>query len=161
MVKVGTGKMTNFRSALLNSGYKVSLSHASKMALKTNAPNDFIWGMMRAWEKLNPVKKDKLDKFSTAYKILENENIPTYPNISFELHPDANPASRMSRLKRFQMNPAPNWGPKMKANTKDPQLHEKRNKNQGKTKRKHIAMNNSSQEQETDLAKRHVSHIPE
>ena len=75
MVKVGTGKMTNFRSALLNSGYHVSLSHASKMALKTNAPNDFIWGMMRAWEKLNPVKKDKLDKCSIPYKILENEKI--------------------------------------------------------------------------------------
>lgn len=160
MVKVGTGKMTNFRSALLNSGYQVSLSHASKMALKTNAPNDFIWGMMRAWEKLNPVKKDKLDKCSIPYKILENEKIPTYPNISFELHPDANPPSRLSRMKRFQMNPAPNWGPKMKAHTTSLQMLEKRSKNQGKIQRKRVRKK-SSQEGETDLAKRHESHIPE
>ena len=62
--------------------------------------------------------------------------IPNYENISFDEHPDANPASRLSNLKRFQMNPAPNWGPKMKAHTTQKQIQEKRNKNQGKTKRK-------------------------
>ena len=154
LVKVGSGKMTSFRSALLNAGYKVSLSHACRLALKTNAPNDFIWGMMRAWEKLNPVKKDKLDKGSVALKILENDKIPVYENISFELHPDANPASRISNLKRFQMNPAPNWGPKMKAHSTQTQMQEKRNKNQGKTKRKHS-------QGENNHAKRHEPQISE
>ena len=139
MIKAGSGKMTNFRSALLNAGYNVSLSHACRLALKTNAPNDFIWGMMRAWEKLNPVKRNKLDNSSIALKILENDKIPIYENISFDLHPDANPASRISNLKRFQMNPAPNWGPKMKAHTSQKQMNEKRDRNQGKTKRKQCA----------------------
>merc|ERR1711894_704993 len=156
MVKVCIGKMTNFRSALLNAGYQVSLSHACKVALKTNAPNDFIWSMMRAWEKLNPVKKDKLDQNSIAFKILENDKICEFKDISFELHPEANPASREARLKRFQMNPAPNWGPKMKAHTTQTQMDEKRNKNQGKTKRKHsIGIENGDlSEKDTNLAKR-------
>lgn len=32
--------------------------------------------------------------------------------VSFEEHPEANPKSREKGLKRFQMNPEPNWGPK-------------------------------------------------
>ena len=154
MIKVGSGKMTQFRSALLNAGYSVSLSHACKLALKTNAPNDFIWSMMRAWEKLNPVNKDKLDKNSIASKILENHKIPLYENISFEIHPDSNPASRISSLKRFQINPAPNWGPKMKAHTTQKQMNEKRNRNQGKTKRKHCAEKGNPQQGEPTLSKR-------
>lgn len=37
------------RSALLNAGYKVSISHANPMSIKTNAPNDVIWDIIRAW----------------------------------------------------------------------------------------------------------------
>ena len=137
MVKLNSGKLTNFRSALLNAGYRVSLSHACKLAIKTDAPNDFIWGMMRAWGELNQNKKDRLDPKSVAARILNSDVIPNYENISFDEHPNANPASRLSNLKRFQMNPAPNWGPKMKAHTTQKQIQEKRNKNQGKNKRKH------------------------
>ena len=140
MAKVNSGKMINFRSALLNAGYKVSISHACKLAIKTNAPNDFVWAMMRAWGKVNQEKlgkREKLDTNSVASRIMNSDKIPEYENISFDEHPDANPASRLSNLKRFQMNPAPNWGPKMKAHTTQKQIQEKRNKNQGKTKRKH------------------------
>ena len=37
---------------------------------------------------------------------------PEDEKVSFEDHPDANPKSREKGLKRFQMNPEPNWGPK-------------------------------------------------
>ena len=37
--------------------------------------------------------------------------------ISFEDHPDANPKSREMGLKRFQMNPEPNWGRLMNCTT--------------------------------------------
>ena len=37
---------------------------------------------------------------------------PEDEKVSFEEHPDANPKSREKGLKRFQMNPEPNWGPK-------------------------------------------------
>ena len=48
MMRVPTGKLTVMRSALLNAGYRVSLSHANKKALKTDAPNSFIWKILRA-----------------------------------------------------------------------------------------------------------------
>ncbi len=44
-----SGKMVLFRSALLNAGFRVSLSHANRLALKTDATNADIWNMMRAW----------------------------------------------------------------------------------------------------------------
>ena len=37
---------------------------------------------------------------------------PEDEQVSFEEHPDTNPNSREESLKRFQMNPEPNWGPK-------------------------------------------------
>lgn len=152
MIKVGSGKMTTFRSALLNAGYHVSLSHACKVALKTDAPNDFIWDMMRAWEKLNPIKRDKLPKDSIALKILNKESVFTDKVISFDMHPEANPASRMANLRRFQMNPAPNWGPKMKAHTSQTEIDQKRKRNQGKTanKRKKEEDDNSLKHSETN-----------
>jgi hypothetical protein len=32
-----------FRSAILNAGYRVSLSHAAKNSIKTDAPHSLIW----------------------------------------------------------------------------------------------------------------------
>merc|ERR1719233_881637 len=37
--------------------------------------------------------------------------------VSFDEHPHANPESRKNSLKRFQMNPEANWGPKMRSKT--------------------------------------------
>ena len=52
--------------------------------------------------------------------------------INFDEHPDANPESRRSTLKRFQQNPLPNWGPKMKAHSTQADMERKRKQNQGK-----------------------------
>ena len=63
---------------------------------------------------------------------------PETENICFDLHEDANPESRKNKLKRFQVNPEKNWGPKMRSKTsllKDVE-DQKRVKNQGKTKKK-------------------------
>lgn len=37
------------RSALLHAGYQVSLSHACKNTIKTDAPATVIWDIMRCW----------------------------------------------------------------------------------------------------------------
>ena len=42
---------------------------------------------------------------------------PEDEKVSFEEHPEANPKSREKGLKRFQMNPEPNWGPKNRLRT--------------------------------------------
>ena len=36
-------------SALANGGYDISSSHCNKQAVKTNAPPEFMWDVMRAW----------------------------------------------------------------------------------------------------------------
>lgn len=135
LVKTGSGRLVDFRSALLNAGYRVSLSHANKLALKTDAPNQFIWDMMRAWEKQNPINRNKITEGSVAWTLLNADSVH---EVSFETHRDANPASRISSLKRFQVNPERNWGPKARAGTANFSDDPKRIQNQGKKrKRRH------------------------
>ena len=60
ITKVVQGKLTDYRSAVLNAGYRVSLSHANKHAFKTDAPIQFIWDMLRVWGQKNGVKLKNL-----------------------------------------------------------------------------------------------------
>ncbi|TRY63562.1 hypothetical protein TCAL_08696 [Tigriopus californicus] len=130
MVKTGSGKMTVFRSALLNAGYRVSLSHANKMAIKTDAPAEFIWDMMRVWRKSN--SQSDLKPGTTAFALMATT--PKH-EVSFETHTEANPDSRKLQLKRFQVNPERNWGPKSRASAGNFDDSEKRRQNQGKKRK--------------------------
>ena len=56
--------------------------------------------------------------------------------VSFDLHPHANPASREQQLKRFQPNPERNWGPKTRAAAGTFRDSDKRIRNQGKKRKK-------------------------
>ncbi len=141
MVRSASGKLLDFRSALLNGGYRVSLSHANKLALKTDAPNQFVWDMMRAWEKEHPVNRDKLSSDSVAYVLL---SAPQKNQVSFELHPEANPVSRALQLKRFQVNPERNWGPKNRAIAGTFVDDNKRIRNQGKKRKKTLVAEEST-----------------
>lgn len=38
-----------FRSAVINAGYRISGSHVSPLGMKTDAPMDVIWDIMRCW----------------------------------------------------------------------------------------------------------------
>lgn len=128
-------KMVQFRSALLNAGYDVSMSHTCKASIKTNASPQLIWDIVRAWEKGHPANRSKMKDDRAGKKILEKESENT---ISFDIHPDANPESRRKELLRFQVKPEKNWGPKCRAKTSlfHGKQDEKRVRNQGK-KRKH------------------------
>ncbi|XP_076241669.1 tRNA (guanine(26)-N(2))-dimethyltransferase [Calliopsis andreniformis] len=114
IVRCHTPPMIVFRSALLNAGYTVSYSHANKISIKTNAPNEVVWDIVRAWEKEHPIKRDKLQNDSPALNIL---NTPMTIDVSFNIHPLANPVSRQKHLTRFQTNPTVNWGPGTRATT--------------------------------------------
>lgn len=96
-------------SALLNSGYKVSISHTCPTALKTDAPIEFIWDMFKEWIKKNPIKNTSNE---AAQKILQ---APQTYTIDFTRHPSAKPPSKSSGLTRFQENPTRNWGPLARA----------------------------------------------
>ncbi|XP_008115675.1 tRNA (guanine(26)-N(2))-dimethyltransferase isoform X2 [Anolis carolinensis] len=72
-VHCSSPSLLQFRSALLHAGYRVSLSHACKSAIKTDAPPPVVWDIMRCWEKLNPVKRERLSESSPAARILSLE----------------------------------------------------------------------------------------
>jgi len=138
--KLSQEKLTFYTSAILNAGYKFSLSHANKHALKTTAPISFLWDMLRAQARHN--KKDpptkNLNPSAPGFRLMSTP--PSTENISFEPHPEANPRSRELNLVRFQLNPEANWGPKARAKTSIiPDKPEKQSKNQGKHKQQQTA----------------------
>ncbi|XP_041032837.1 tRNA (guanine(26)-N(2))-dimethyltransferase isoform X2 [Carcharodon carcharias] len=112
VIHCNTPSLLQMRSALLHAGYRVSLSHASKKAVKTDAPSSVIWDIMRCWVKMHPVKREKLSESSPAFRILSKEPVL---QACFDIREDANPKSRKQGLKRFQENPEANWGPKARA----------------------------------------------
>lgn len=38
-----------FRSAVINAGYRISGTHVNPLGLKTDAPMEVIWDIMRCW----------------------------------------------------------------------------------------------------------------
>lgn len=111
-IHCSTPSLLQLRSALLHAGFRVSLSHACKNAVKTDAPASAVWDIMRCWEKECPVKRERLSETSPAWRILSVE-----PKLqaNFTVREDANPSSRQRGLKRFQANPEANWGPRPRA----------------------------------------------
>lgn len=133
-IHCNTPSQLQFRSALLHAGHRVSLSHACKNAIKTDAPPAALWDIMRCWEKANPVKREKLSETSPAFKILSTE--PS-SEACFTVREDANPQSRKLHLTRFQENPQAFWGPKARAKAGggiSTDLQDKRKKCQNKRK---------------------------
>ncbi|CAL4084372.1 unnamed protein product, partial [Meganyctiphanes norvegica] len=127
------------RSALLNAGYRVSYSHACKASLKTDAPTQVIWDMVREWDKVSPANRSKMAADRPGRIILEKEQ---KTKISFEVHSDSNPESRNTKLLRFQMAPEKNWGPACKARTSlfCNDQEDKRSRNQGKKRCKEYVL---------------------
>ncbi|XP_060037783.1 tRNA (guanine(26)-N(2))-dimethyltransferase isoform X2 [Erinaceus europaeus] len=111
-IHCNTPSLLQLRSAILHAGFRVSLSHACKNAVKTDAPASVLWDIMRCWEKECPVKRERLSETSPAFRILSVE-----PRLQadFTIREDANPSSRQRGLKRFQANPEANWGPRPRA----------------------------------------------
>ncbi|XP_067006234.1 tRNA (guanine(26)-N(2))-dimethyltransferase isoform X2 [Anabrus simplex] len=131
-IRSETMSMLQFRSALMNAGYRVSLSHANRSSIKTDAPPNVVWDIMRVWELEHPVKRDRLS--DAGRTILSKEPVT---KVSFNIHPEANPESRQRGLVRFQENPKPFWGPgtRAKTNFDHENTMEKSKKNQGKRSR--------------------------
>lgn len=111
------------RSAILNNGYHVSISHCNPISIKTDAPNHVLWDIFKEWSKKQSTPKiENLKDGDTAKAILQK---PCTTSISFTLHPDANPPSKNQKLLRFQNNP-PFWGPKSRAKPKKAKEEEKK-----------------------------------
>jgi tRNA (guanine26-N2/guanine27-N2)-dimethyltransferase len=105
-VKCTPPKAEQIRSAVINAGFRVSGSHANPLALKTDAPPQVVWDILRSWIKMHPVKDPEPDSYAAA--ILGKE-IQTQAD--FKRAPGAVPHSVKQGVARFVQNPA-YWGPK-------------------------------------------------
>eukprot|EP00238_Polyblepharides_amylifera_P013116 CAMPEP_0196574958 /NCGR_PEP_ID=MMETSP1081-20130531/4548_1 /TAXON_ID=36882 /ORGANISM="Pyramimonas amylifera, Strain CCMP720" /LENGTH=566 /DNA_ID=CAMNT_0041893121 /DNA_START=128 /DNA_END=1828 /DNA_ORIENTATION=- len=102
-----------FRSALINAGYRASTAHCNPLAMKTNAPMDVMWDIMRCWVKEHPVKN--IDKKTPGGVILSKE-----PKLqaNFARSTKALSQAQLNKVARFPQNPEENWGPKARATGK-------------------------------------------
>jgi tRNA (guanine26-N2/guanine27-N2)-dimethyltransferase len=100
--------MLKFRSVILHEGHNVSISHACKNSIKTDAPMSLLWDILRSWSKRHPVNQARFHEGSPLTVILSKTPAKDY---DFDtVHPLANPKSRKEALTRFPENPAM-WGP--------------------------------------------------
>lgn len=103
-----------FRAA----GYRLSVSHTNPQALKTDAPQAFVWALLKQWAVVGRGIVRPLPPDSLAATIFART--PDDPRIDLdaaEKAPRAHDAHR-TREKRFLPNPAPHWGPASRAGRK-------------------------------------------
>jgi tRNA (guanine26-N2/guanine27-N2)-dimethyltransferase len=86
----------------------VSQSHCYQQSIKTDAPPNVVWDVLRDWCKTNKPSKEKLSETSPGFRILAKEQ---KTDVSFEERPEATPFSAKFKFVRFQANPTENWGP--------------------------------------------------
>ncbi|CAN6864806.1 unnamed protein product [Brassica oleracea] len=99
-----------FRSAVINAKYRVSGSHVNPLGIKTDAPMEIIWDIMRCWVKNHPVKAQSPDHPGSV--ILSKE--PSH-QADFSRHVGSLSKAQVKKVARFLPNPEKHWGPKVRA----------------------------------------------
>eukprot|EP00388_Colpodella_angusta_P010623 GDKJ01027584.1.p1 GENE.GDKJ01027584.1~~GDKJ01027584.1.p1 ORF type:complete len:614 (-),score=149.62 GDKJ01027584.1:94-1935(-) len=104
--------LRTFKGALLALGYKVSHFHRDPQGIKTNAPDEIVWDLVRLWAKRHPPK-------NIDHPILRNGQALTIPeDLDLEACTQLMLAEEKGRKAKFLPNPLPNWGPKARADGK-------------------------------------------
>jgi len=159
--------MAKVHGALMNAGYKVSQVHCDSNGLKTDAPPEVVWDVMRAWLRkiepgLDPSKRSKKaakkisDKSPTSREKARVSILTKEPSISINFSIPGSLLSKlkkrkenMDRISRWTPNPQPNWGPKARARGSNKfQTHPKDRKNRDR-KRQNNSQNSSGKKQRT------------
>ncbi|XP_011099039.1 probable tRNA (guanine(26)-N(2))-dimethyltransferase 1 isoform X2 [Sesamum indicum] len=99
-----------FRSAVINAGYRISGSHVNPLGLKTDAPMNVIWDIMRCWVKSHPVKAQPPDQAGSV--ILAKEPVL---QANFARAVASLSKAQAKKVARFLPNPERHWGPKVRA----------------------------------------------
>ncbi|KAL0218396.1 hypothetical protein P9112_004049 [Eukaryota sp. TZLM1-RC] len=104
ILKVSSPPAVSARSALINAGFKVSQWHGDRRAFKTNAPLEYVWGMLVDHAKTIEDKKpcEKRD-------VVFSKDLPS--EFDFTVKDSAKLSSRATGVSKFPLNPAPFWGP--------------------------------------------------
>ncbi|DAZ98251.1 TPA: hypothetical protein N0F65_008936 [Lagenidium giganteum] len=103
-------RMDQMQSAIRAAGYEVSQFHKVPDAIKTTAPNDVMWDIMRCWVKKHPLNKKREGQETPGSRILAKE-----PKIEADFTSRRPAAHEKTKALRFPHNPEPNWGPKPRA----------------------------------------------
>ncbi|KAJ8528575.1 hypothetical protein ON010_g14754 [Phytophthora cinnamomi] len=103
-------RMSQIQGAIRHAGYEVSQFHKVPEAIKTTAPNDVIWDIMRCWVKKHPLNKKRDGQETPGSRILATE--PKFEANFSSKRPGPN---EKPKALRFPLNPEPNWGPKARA----------------------------------------------
>ncbi|KAL5582090.1 hypothetical protein UlMin_014532 [Ulmus minor] len=99
-----------FRSAVINAGYRISGTHVNPLGLKSDAPMDVIWDIMRCWVKNHPVKAQPQDTPGSV--ILSKEPVL---QANFARAVASLSKAQAKKVARFLPNPERHWGPKLRA----------------------------------------------
>ncbi|KAF3444911.1 hypothetical protein FNV43_RR14604 [Rhamnella rubrinervis] len=99
-----------FRSAVINAGYRISGTHVNPLGLKSDAPTDVIWDIMRCWVKNHPVKAQSPDQAGSI--ILAKEPVL---RANFARAVASLSKAQAKKVARFLPNPERHWGPKLRA----------------------------------------------
>ncbi|XP_059670475.1 tRNA (guanine(26)-N(2))-dimethyltransferase 1-like [Cornus florida] len=119
----GTLKCTSpsaviFRSAVINAGYRISGTHVNPLGLKSDAPMDVIWDIMRCWVKSHPVKAQPPDQAGSV--ILAKEPVL---QANFARAVASLSKAQAKKVARFLPNPERHWGPKLRAGRQITEKH--------------------------------------
>ncbi|PSS35089.1 TRNA (guanine(26)-N(2))-dimethyltransferase [Actinidia chinensis var. chinensis] len=99
-----------FRSAVINAGYRISGTHVNPLGLKSDAPMDVIWDIMRCWVKNHPVKAQPPEQAGSV--ILAKEPVL---QANFARAVASLSKAQAKKIARFLPNPERHWGPKLRA----------------------------------------------
>ncbi|CAE5965846.1 unnamed protein product [Arabidopsis arenosa] len=99
-----------FRSAVINANYRISGTHVNPLGMKTDAPMEVIWDIMRCWVKNHPIKAPSPEQPGSV--ILSKE--PSH-EVDFSRHIGSLSKAQAKKVARFLPNPEKHWGPKLRA----------------------------------------------
>lgn len=128
----------SFRGALRHAGYRVTRSHTKGGSIKTDAPWEVIWEVMREWARTKaPIKEGALKPGTAGYAIMgldkqksdddeakddavgttdgaEDTETPRAPRIKIVFDQNLGKEKQRTTV-RYPENPRENWGPMNRA----------------------------------------------
>ncbi len=139
VLHVASPPAASIRAVLTTRGYQVSQSHTDPLALKTNAPPELLWDILRIWVAkignpfLNATGKHAVPslvgggadecaiqgaQLPTGARIMKTPpSLVCAADVDFTVKKDkfVRRSSVLPGAPRFPPNPEPNWGPKARA----------------------------------------------
>lgn len=128
ILKLQVPPLRKVAAGLGSLGYDCSMTHAQPSSLKTDAPWEAIWYVLRHCEPDKDISK--MNERGIGYQIIRNMNnwLPKESNrtklfdpskLSFEENELSGKIEKLRKLKivKYQENPTKNWGPKARPNS--------------------------------------------